>query len=101
MAQRSNRRFLNLVSVEVFETVGLIGKEAGGFHHGQELLTPRKAEYIGADHKRQLRFRLQSRGRPYIGGLVIDGPRRVESELWAAGTFVALVWGWPPRADFQ
>src|ERR1039458_1987009 len=41
-------------------------KEAGGFHHGQELLPPLKAEYIGADHKRQLRFRLQSCGGPYI-----------------------------------
>jgi hypothetical protein len=49
MAQRSNRRFLNLISVEVFQTVTLIRKRAGGIHHGQESLTPPKAEYIGAD----------------------------------------------------
>ena len=29
-------------------------------------MPPLKAEYIGADHKRQLRFRLQSCGGPYI-----------------------------------
>ena len=49
MAQRSNRRFLNLISVEVFQAVTLIRKRAGGIHHGQESLTPPKAEYIGAD----------------------------------------------------
>src|ERR1700692_724357 len=48
MAQRSNRRFLNLISVEVFQAVTLIRKRAGGIHHGQESLTPPKAEYIGA-----------------------------------------------------
>jgi hypothetical protein len=50
MAQRSNRRFLNLISVEVFQTVSLNRMKAGGIHHGQESLTPPKAEYIGADH---------------------------------------------------
>jgi len=29
--------------------VSLIRKRAGGIHHGQESLTPLKAEYIGAD----------------------------------------------------
>src|SRR5665213_3405665 len=49
MAQRSNRRFLNLISEEVLQAVTLIRKRAGGIHHGQESPTPPKAEYIGAD----------------------------------------------------
>jgi hypothetical protein len=66
MAQRSNRRFLNLISVEVFQAVTLIRKRAGGIHHGQESLTPPKAEYIGADQTVISIFRLQFCGGPYI-----------------------------------
>jgi hypothetical protein len=66
MAQRSNRRFLNLISVEVFQTVSLNRMKAGGIHHGQESLTPPKAEYIGADQTAISIFRLQFCGGPYI-----------------------------------
>jgi hypothetical protein len=37
---------------------------AGGFHHGQESLTPTKAEYTGADQIVILAFRLQFCGGP-------------------------------------
>ena len=66
MAQRSNRRFLNLISVEAFEAATLIRKRAGGIHHGQESCTPPKAEYIGADQTVISIFRLQFCGGPYI-----------------------------------
>lgn len=49
-----------------FETVKLTRKRAGGIHHGQGSLTPRKAEYIGADQTVILSFRLQLCGGPYI-----------------------------------
>ena len=35
-------------------------KRAGGFHHGQESLTPPKAEYIGADRTVILNFACNS-----------------------------------------
>jgi hypothetical protein len=73
MAQRSNRRFLNLISVEVFQAVTLIRKRAGGIHHGQESLTPPKAEYIGADQTVISIFRLQFCGGPYIPIIVLIG----------------------------
>jgi hypothetical protein len=66
MAQRSNRRFLNLISVEVFKAVTLMRKRAGGIHHGQESLTPPKAEYFGADLIVHPSYRLQFCGGPYI-----------------------------------
>ena len=66
MAQRSNRRFLNLISVEAFEAATLMRKRAGGIHHGQESCTPPKAEYIGADQTVISIFRLQFCGGPYI-----------------------------------
>ena len=67
MAQRSNRRFLNLISEEVLpDRRQLNRKRAGGIHHGQESWTPPKAEYIGADHTVISIFRLQFCGGPYI-----------------------------------
>ncbi len=66
MAQRLNRRFLNLISVEVFQAVTLIRKRAGGIHHGQGSQIPTKAEYICADQNAISSFRLQIRGGPYI-----------------------------------
>jgi hypothetical protein len=84
MAQRSNRRFLNLISVEVFQAVTLIRKRAGGIHHGQESLTPPKAEYIGADQTVISIFRLQFCGGPYIPIIVLIGT--FQSDLWLAST---------------
>ena len=46
--------------------MSLIRKIAGGIHHGQESLTPPKAEYIGADQTVISIFRLQFCGGPYI-----------------------------------
>ena len=66
MAQRSNRRFLNLLSVAALEANKLIRKKTGGIHHGQGLQIPRKAEYICADQIAITSFRLQIRGGPYI-----------------------------------
>jgi hypothetical protein len=66
MALRSNRRFLNLISVEAFEAATLMRKRAGGIHHGQESWTPPKAEYIGADQTIISIFRLQFCDGPYI-----------------------------------
>ena len=73
MAQRSNRRFLNLISVEAFEAATLMRKRAGGIHHGQESWTPPKAEYIGADQTVISLFRLQFCGGPYIPIMSING----------------------------
>jgi hypothetical protein len=73
MAQRSNRRFLNLISVEAFEAATLMRKRAGGIHHGQESLTSPKAEYIGADQTVISIFRLQFCGGPYIPIMAITG----------------------------
>ena len=66
MAQRSNRRFPNLISEEVLRGRLAYRAKAGGIHHGQELLTPPKAEYICADQTAISSFRLQTRGGPYI-----------------------------------
>lgn len=76
MAQRSNRRFLNLISVEAFEAATLIRKRAGGIHHGQESCTPPKAEYIGADQTVISIFRLQFCGGPYIPIIRVNGALR-------------------------
>jgi hypothetical protein len=65
MAQRSNRRFPNLISEEVHRGRLAYRAKAGGFHHGQEF-SPLKAEYIGADQTVIVRFRLQTSGGPYI-----------------------------------
>ena len=73
MAQRSNRRFLNLISVEAFQAVTLMRKRAGGIHHGQESWTPPKTEYIGADQTVVSIFRLQFCGGPYIPIIVHNG----------------------------
>jgi hypothetical protein len=61
------------VSVEVFQAVTLVRKRAGGIHHGQESLTPPKAEYIGADQTVISIFRLQFCGGPYIPIIVVIG----------------------------
>jgi hypothetical protein len=66
MAQRSNRRFLNLISLAAPEARKLIRKRAGGIHHGQGSQIPTKAEYICADQTAISSFRLQTRGGPYI-----------------------------------
>ena len=73
MAQRSNRRFLNLISVEAFEAATLMRKRAGGIHHGQDSWAPPKAEYIGADQTVISIFRLQFCGGPYIPIMMIIG----------------------------
>ena len=80
MAQRSNRRFLNLISVEAFEAATLMRKRAGGIHHGQESWAPPKAEYIGADQTVISIFRLQFCGGPYIPIMMIIGPRQKVQE---------------------
>jgi len=87
MAQRSNRRFLNLISVEAFKAATLIKKRAGGIHPGQESWTPPKAEYIGPDHTVISIFRLQFCGGPYMpimhhNGLNVKG----HATLWIIGT---------------
>jgi hypothetical protein len=66
MAQRSNRRFPNLISEEVLRGRLAYRVKAGGIHRGQESLTPPKAEYIGADQTVIVSFRLQTSGGPYI-----------------------------------
>jgi hypothetical protein len=64
MAQRSIRRFLNLISEEaLLRPYSKWGRERGGIHHGQESLTPLKAEYTSAD---QLVFLADIRLKPFL-----------------------------------
>src|SRR5882672_11104379 len=58
MAQRSNRRFLNLISVEVLrDRLSYVGERAGGYHHGPGSLTPLRPNTL-AQTKRHSRFLL-------------------------------------------
>ena len=56
------------------EAKQLIRKRAGGIHHGQELQTPLKAEYIGADQTVIVRIRLQTSSGPYIPIMTLITP---------------------------
>ena len=76
MAQRSNRRFLNLISVAAHQGHIANREKAGGIHHGQGSQIPTKAEYICADQTAISSFRLQIRGGPYIAILSNNAPRR-------------------------
>src|ERR1017187_2442072 len=66
MAQRSNRRFLNLISVEAHRGRTTNRQESGRNPSRPGSWTPRKAEYICADQTVILSFRLQLGGGPYM-----------------------------------
>jgi hypothetical protein len=66
MAQRSNRRFLNLISeVVITDRLDYIGRERADSIMVGSQLTPTKAEYIGPDLLGHPAFRLQLCGGPY------------------------------------
>src|SRR6266446_9334597 len=74
-------RSRNLISEKVFTRPStLYGRGRADIHHGPELLTPLKAEYISADQLPLFIFRLQLCGGPYI-------PRRgahQRNSIWTA-----------------
>src|SRR6202521_4382864 len=60
-------RSRNLLSEKVLTRPStLYGQGRADIHHGPESVTPRKAEYIGADQMPFFVFRLQLCGGPYI-----------------------------------
>jgi len=58
MAQRSNRRFLNPLSVEVLETDFAYWEESGRIPSWPGVTDSTKAEYIGADQICHAQFSL-------------------------------------------